>query len=211
MEINHKLVKANSDRGVILLPGISGGVFTSYYNEIEQALNKKGFNFLRFEIWNDSKEIQGLTLNKIYKRLDEAINFMESSGCKKISLLGKSFGGAIALTCKNKEIKSVVAWAPAFSFEENSNLEDIKNKKIKGFKSPSQFKINKQDIKEDIPLLIIHGDKDSIIPLNNSKKIKEKLERLHLKVVKNADHNYSNPEEMKVVAYHTAEFFNKFS
>ena len=141
----HILSRPNkkTDKAVILLPGISGKALTDRYKDLEVALTKSDFYFLRFDLWKSVKELESMTLEEIHQAIDISIKFMQSIGCKRIGFIGKSFGGGILLTYPHKYIKALVLLAPAIGFDKESNINKIKNKFgvfVTSSKGPNLFK-----------------------------------------------------------------------
>jgi hypothetical protein len=60
--------------------------------------------------------------------------------------------------------------------------------KIKGYESAKKIKL---------PALIVHGDKDEAVPVEQSKKTASLIENCGLEIIKGADHRYSNPEHFE--------------
>ena len=61
------------------------------------------------------------------------------------------------------------------------------------------FQVNPKDVsprlaikKSDVPILLIHGDKDSQIPVENSRMIKKTNPSLELLIFPDADHGQSH-------------------
>ena len=59
------------------------------------------------------------------------------------------------------------------------------------------------------PVLIIHGNKDNIVPLAKSRELKKRIKGSKLKVVRNADHHYTTAQTKLVKE--VMMFVNKYS
>lgn len=157
----------------------------------------------------------------------------------RISLLGASFGGGIttlfAATNKYK-INSMCLWNPVLNYEHVFLkpylpwLKDIKEK-IKtdlekqgwtklgrsGFKTGNklfqEMKNSKPFLelnKINCPVLIIHGDKDTKVPYKDSADYLNVFPNAKLITVKNAEHGFHQPLELKIAIDETVNFFSKY-
>lgn len=176
-------------------------------------------------------------LSRVYKEV-------EKRGFNKIGIVGSSFGGAITvLTAKRlgKDVKAVCLWNPVLNFREtfiNPNLpwlkddilrmrEELKEQQWTELPTENRFRIGRKlfeemkgtepyrKIKElEMPVLIIHGDKDAYIPYKHSVKYLENFKNPKgLVKIKGSDHGFSGvgEKEYKRQAYQaTTDFFRKY-
>jgi len=182
-----------SKKAAILLPGVSGKATTdSKYTLLEEKLNQIGIKLIRFDFWNSKEELALLSTEEIQKKVANIIKELKSQGFQSISAIGKSLGGAIALTM-HYDFDKIVAWAPAFSFQKESNFLKTKSKKFSNFKSTSEITINRQDLAHlRCPILIIHGENDEKVSLENSENHILNIKNAKLQIIKGADHSYTN-------------------
>ena len=61
------------------------------------------------------------------------------------------------------------------------------------------------------PTLIVHGDKDKIVPVEQSKKTASLIKNCRLETIEGADHTYSNPEHFEMMLDLISEFIIKNS
>ena len=203
--------KQRSDKAVILLPGISGKALSNRYKNLEVALRKSGFNFLRFDLWKSMKELETMTLKEIHQAIDTSIKFMHLNGCKRIGFIGKSFGGGVLLTHPHKDIKALVLLAPAIGFDKESNINKIKNQKFTKFKSIFDIAISKKELQKiEISTLIIQGTKDDVVPLKNSEKIVKNLPKGTLEKIEGAGHSFDKEGEMEIITSASIGFLRSF-
>tara|TARA_Y100000034_G_C6896283_1_gene413303 strand:- start:473 stop:1117 length:645 start_codon:yes stop_codon:yes gene_type:complete len=189
-----------SDKAVILLPGVSGKALSDRYKDLESALNSAGFSFLRFDIWESVEDLQTKTLQEVYQRIDQAVDYMHSKGYGEISFIGKSFGGGVLLTYPSDKISSTILLAPAIGFSEESNLTTSRTRKLGEFEQLDEIRIAKGDLEKiTYPTLIFHGTKDNVIALENSQNLVKYLSKGKLEVVEGAGHSYDNEGEMEQV------------
>tara|TARA_Y100000310_G_scaffold345697_1_gene468457 strand:- start:5651 stop:6289 length:639 start_codon:yes stop_codon:yes gene_type:complete len=209
MKYEHILAEPENptEKAAILLPGISGKALTDRYSSLESSLISNGISFLRYEAWNSIPDVLEKSLQDVYGSIDEAIDFLESREYKEISFVGKSFGGGTLLSYPSQKIRSLVLWAPFLRFSETSNLKEIRNTKLREIGRLEDIFANKNDIQKiKVPTLIIHGDQDESIPLENSQKILPYLEQGKLEVIEGAGHSYEKPGELDLCDKLTTEF-----
>jgi alpha/beta superfamily hydrolase len=142
-------------------------------------------------------------LNLVVDREDLDIN--------NLSIIGHSFGGLIAMlmTVKNDLVKNVAALCPVANMKAELSSHRAKIILKKGLPFVSGFSMCKAEVEwktltkqydpifyvEKItprPFIIIHGDKDDIIPLTCSKVLFSKaLNSKKLSIVKGANHIFA--------------------
>ncbi len=142
------------------------------------------------------------------------------------SIFATSFGGYISLLCADKLAKMpFVLRAPAVTMPKvllenvlKVTAEDFKTREIIecGFERPiklpysfyeelsSQGKIGEKQI--TLPILIIHGDCDDIVPLSDIEVFAVSQNNVTLQVLHGADHRFKNAGEMERVIDLTKRF-----
>ena len=76
-----------------------------------------------------------------------------------------------------------------------SFYEDFKNNN--GYEAAEKIKI---------PTIIVHGDEDESVPVEQSIKTSQIIENCKLEIVKGADHRYTNPEDFEKMLKLLSEF-----
>ena len=173
---------------------------------------KNGFAVFRFD-FSVSGESEGdsITVKQWVDDLKSAINFVKQKGYSNIGLLGLSLGGLCSILAYNENIKTIVLWEPVTKAKTPTKLKEeiqaelnekgytiIKNKAGKKFKIPKEYliereTINQQEILSKIRclVLIIHGDRDDVVPVDHSREaIKYLPKESKLEVIENADHGF---------------------
>lgn len=150
-----------------------------------------------------------------------------------ISLIGHSRGGGISIikAAKDKRIKSLMLWASVsrldYSWHDKPDYIDLwkKNKVTylingrtkqnmplyfqlyKDFeKNAQRFDIKKNlDEKINIPVLIVHGTKDTAVNESNALLLKEYYDSAHLHLIEEANHVFgaSHPYEASELPFHS--------
>jgi len=164
----------------------------------------KNYNLLFFD-FRAMGESQGKYTTIGYKEtqdLKAAIKYLKTKNIKNIGAIGFSLGAATILMAKSPDIKAIVADSSY------ANLDLMVNALYRQFfflKYPFTFltkilakltlKIDTKDISPEkaikdlqTPILLIHGEKDSQIPVKNSHLLKKANPEAELWIVKNADH-----------------------
>lgn len=193
-------------KAVLIIHGFAGGTYDQEYLANYLELNQK-LDVYSFTLpGHDVKSREKATCTSWIEESEKHLNFLLENGYKTIYLVGHSMGGVIAchLATKYKEVKKIVLAAPAFT-----HLASPKEGGILGAigKSPELIKSYSTDefftrvrklpitaVKEffkliekyqntieeiKIPVMILHGTKDQIVPLTSSQEIFEELPSKH--------------------------------
>lgn len=163
-----------------------------------------------------------VTLTKCVNSLKAAISFVRSRGNYDIGLVGSSFGGLISLIAASQDsmmhelaLKSPVT-EPVEFWKKRLGDKKIQKWKEEGvmhydacgenFELSYDFweDLQTYDTLElakniDCPILIVHGDSDTVVPIKQSQDL-AKIVNSEVKVVKGANHDYAAPahhNEMK--------------
>ncbi len=177
-----------------------------------------------------------MTLTTEQRDLAAAVNFVVKNGYKQIGLLGASFGGghAVFYTAKHQiKLKALCLWNPVLNYDHtflNPYLpwiidrkghmkKDFQEKGWSTYKG-STFMIGKKLFDEmennfphvalkkiTIPTVIIHGDKDTHVPYDDSKEYVTNLKNGQFITVENSDHGFhKNPYKEKAIQASLAFF-----
>lgn len=147
----------------------------------------------------------------------EAVRSLDYIDANNIFLIGASQGGAVsamAAADNAEKIRAVVLLYPAFVIPDDARLamsvftELPDTYKLMGMTIGRAYyeKLADYDIYEDIKgyggdVLIIHGDRDTLVPLSYSKKAVDVYPSAELKVIEGAGHGFSGEAEKKSVEY----------
>jgi esterase/lipase len=167
-----------------------------------------------------------LNTNNQAEDFRDALKWMKEKGIRQFGVVAMSLGPIAVLKNKKlfgKEIKSIVFWCPVTYKKDNyalykfskEQLEELGTKgyithtKVRQGRPRQTFRIDKQIIDErenikreelladiNLPLHIIHGDKDESVPLNWSKESLNYLPKNStLEVINGASHSFRGYEE----------------
>lgn len=172
------------------------------------------------------------------KDLQAAIELVNKD-YKELGLLGASFGGSIGslYISKNKDkFKCLCLWNPILNYDHTfltPTLPWLKDKKEQMKKDLEEkgwteigsrkFKLGKrlfeemkrfypyQSLREiDMPILIIHGDRDTHVSYEDSKKYVDYLKQGKLITIEGAEHGFQdNKEHRERVLEETLKFFRE--
>jgi len=195
---------------ILLLPGASGGAFSDKYKALVDQCLARGFDFLRVQSWNDIEELEQKNIREIQEDIDQAIEFLKASGYTKLFAIGKSFGGGVLLTHVRSEINKMVLWAPAIGATDNSgNLDIKKDIALSKINSLLEITIDKDLLSSiKIPVKIIQGTDDDIVPMENSLKLASFLPFSEVVKIDNMGHTAKTQEEERELINNTINFFD---
>ncbi len=185
-------------KAILIIHGFAGGTYDQEILANYLELNRK-FDVYTFTLpGHDVKSRDKATEEEWIKESERQLNYLIDNGYKKIYLVGHSMGGVIAchLASEHKEVKKLILAAPAFSSfaskEEGGFLNAAMQspKLIKTYSADEFFtRIKKlpisavpefmrlvkdyQDTPEkiDIPVMILNGTKDQIVPIELTRKL----------------------------------------
>ena len=229
-KIKYFFSKKNSQITVIFFHGFMSNMNGKKPMAIQKFCFKHKLNFLRFEYSGHGKSTGNFIEGNISKWTREAILLIKSKtkNDSKLILIGSSMGSWIALNLFShfkKKIKGFVGIASAPEFLErlmwNKFTKEIKKviitKKIYYLKSSGYtYPITKQIILDGrknkvlnnkinlkIPITLLHGSKDKVVPLSFSKKVLNvcKKSKKKLVIIKNGNHSLSRKSDLKKICH----------
>lgn len=191
-------------------------------------MEKNGLATFSFDFFGHGEsegKFEDLTITEGVKDVLAAIEFVKSKGYSNIGLVGSSFGGLASLLAaqKSKDLNTLVLKAPVSNEQHNilarvvgKSLVQIKeqgyseycgrklnysffedSQKIDGYENMDQIKI---------PTLIVHGDADDVVPIEQSKKAASLIKGCKLEIIEGEGHNFSGPGQFEKMVRLIAEF-----
>ena len=222
---------------IIMLHGF-GGTKEEHgrFEEVAKSINRSGFPVFRFDFAGcGESDSQDLSHKSEVEDLNSAIKFLRTQGYKEFGVVGHSMGGLISLKANNEFVKVLVLWSsptqPMNHFLSEKYPEEVvaklvsegkltiptpKNKFQKSFTISKKMieeskNINQEKLFSDIdyPILLIHGDEDRIVPIQQSiDAIQFVSEESELVTLKGAYHNcFTHLKEISELA---STFFNTY-
>lgn len=204
---------------VILCHGFTTSKDNSTNRRLEEILNEKGIATFRFDFFGHGESEGDFAEITVSEGVDDtlrAIEYLKALGYSKIGLFGGSFGGitSIMTASKTKDLNFLALKSPVVNYKERDlivkNKEELEQWKKDGYREYVDGKGNKHKLKytffEDydnndgyevatkiaIPTLIVHGDKDESVPVEQSIKANDILSNGNLEIIPEANHHYSS-------------------
>lgn len=197
---------------VIIGHGVTGNKDRPWAIGLAEALEKSGFNALRFSFSGNGKSggrFEDCTISKELKDLKAVVDAAEEEGYHRICYVGHSMGAAVGVLAalKDVRIELLVSLAGMGSTKEFVEREFADQKPGEGFMWDDQDcplsqafvdDMNKIDNvfakteKIEVPWLILHGDADDVVPVEEGKKMyASAYEPKELVIIPGADHLFS--------------------
>ena len=227
-KIKYLFIKNNSDITVVFFHGFMSDMIGAKPTAIKKFCRKLKLNFLTFEYSGHGRSTGKFIEGNISKWTAEAKQLikLKIKKDKNLIFVGSSMGSWIALNLFSffkKQIKGFIGIASAPEFLEELMWKKftkkikkiIMNKKIYhldhgGFVYPitkqlifdgRKNKVLNNKINLKIPIVLFHGTKDEVVPLNFSKKIFKicKKSKRKLIKIKNGNHSLSRKNDLKKI------------
>lgn len=210
----------------VLCHGFSTGKDGRTYVRLEQILNEKGIAILRFDFFGHGESEGNLAEITVSEAVDDVLNairFVKEAGYRKLGLVGSSFGGIAALIAASQAegLKCLALKSPVSDYLSKliaeRDRQDINEWKQQGHifitdtegkNLPLNYtffedaaKIRGFDVASEVfvPTLIVHGDADESVPVEQSLKLASELSDCRLEIIRDADHRYSRPEDFETM------------
>ena len=218
---------------VVLCHGFSSSKDSKTYTTLSKILNEHNISSFRFDFFGHGESegnFEDVTISKAVDDIINAVKFLRNKSYKKIGLFGSSFGGISSIIAASKldgliflALKSPVSDYTEVKNKENTKkeIEEWKNKGyisylnshgaksrlnysfFEDFKNNNGYEYAK---KINVPTLIIHGDCDETVPIEQSRKTCRLMKKCRLEIIKGADHRYTKPEHFQKVIDLISEF-----
>lgn len=214
------------------------GIFTNLAKELGGAgYNVFRFDF-RGHGESEGNSVDMTIMGEV-KDLEATVKFLQQKGFREFGILGASFGGGpVAFyTAKHQDVvKAIVLWNSLIDYGSLINpvtdwgkrywgkgvLDRVKQFGFTEIGS-SRFKVGRDLINEiktlepwnellktEIPMLFIHGDKDTYVPYGDSDKYAAMMKNAEFVAIKGAEHGFhDNPKHAEQACKTTVEFFLK--
>jgi len=185
------------DCALVFLPGMSGGAHSSRFSFLSQIAHDTGYACARLALWEDSEALNLMTWHEVEAKLTAALDLLVSRGHERIVLIGKSFGGGLALATQHHAVTQKVLWAPAISFvDEQGNIDEVAQTPLGELNDVRDLTIGDAEVTErnvGVAIGIVHGTEDTVVPLSNSQSITKAVNG-ELVTIAGADHSFREHE-----------------
>jgi len=226
---------------VILIHGFTGGTHEVKNRFMCDKLADEGFVAFMFDFYDkpnglSEPKIENTNVTQQVKDTGAAIDFIETFDFvdkNRIGLTGHSLGGMTVVlyaATQDPRIKALVVQSAAADIDKTvvAELFDEEAKK-RGYalldKSWGNVKINysfyedvkKYDVYKEAekiicPTLIFHGDKDEVVPYQQSVELFKhiKVQNKKLEIIKGADHCFYNKPTLSITTNLMIDWFKKY-
>ena len=209
---------------IIMLHGFTSSKKTEKLVTLQKIFDDHDISSLRFDAYAHGESegsFANLTVSEAVADVLSAIRYVNEQGYTKIGLIGSSFGGlaSIMAAAKTNALFVLALFCPVSDYEEvekrrktKAEMEEWRKKgyRIVERKDGQKLKLSYQffeDLKNNraydvahnilIPTLIVHGDADDDVPVEQSMKTAKLIPDCRLEIIKRADHLFSNPEHFQ--------------
>ena len=225
----------NSRRGIILGHCFTCSRHTRILRDLSLALVDEGFKVLRFD-FSGNGQSEGSFSESVYSKqisdMKIAASFMTAEGVSWFGLAGHSMGAMVALLAATEmdNVRAVCTLASKASalhstyFLNESQLHELKNTGRVHFVSrgrnleltddffadAAKYELSKVLPSLVQPWLIVHGDRDEIIPVRDAYRLQQyKPEDTELQIISDADHMFSQDVHRQEVTELVVRWFKK--
>jgi putative redox protein len=227
----------DSSRGIVLGHCFTCSRHTRVLRGISSTLVDEGFKVLRFDFSGNGQSEGSFSESFYSKQITEmkaAVSFMSAQKIPWIGFVGHSMGGMVALLAAAemanvRAVCTLAAKASAldttrwFSQSQRQELERAGRLRFisRGrsleltedfFKDAAQYHL--ADIMASLrqPLLLVHGDQDEIISVQETHKLHQfKPMDTELAIIPGADHMFSQDEHRQQVAELVGQWFTRLA
>lgn len=181
-------------------------------------------------------KFEELTLTGVMNDIESAVKVLQDHLNPNIptSIMAASFGGGLSVywaSRHQKEIRTIVLLNPILDYarrmlftkpywdKDHLTLKGAQNLRKSGWLPHGSFKMGRGLINEllfikpfekiseiTIPILTIHGDKDSMAPFDIAKKYTKANKKSEFVPIKGADHGFTNPDDEEFTHPNTIKF-----
>ncbi len=239
----HKPLVAGKTPTVMICHGLAGHKTGRYriYVSLAKELVKAGITVLRLD-YRGSGDSEGdfvdMTLDSAVSDVLVGLNYLSrlpTVDPNRIGLIGRSFGGAVAIKAASKfgQIKSLALWAPMFNGHQWTDLfKEAQHEDTDEQRREEILRINGQtmglpfvqqffsmSLEKDlqklqhVPLLHIHGENDHVVTVAHAdeyynSRVNAIAETIHYRLPK-ADHDFSRAQDQKTAITQTTQWFGR--
>ncbi|MBM4311998.1 MAG: alpha/beta hydrolase [Deltaproteobacteria bacterium] len=191
---------------VVLCHGLFSSMASEKFTQLAGRLCRSGIAALRFDFSGcgaSTGSIADTTVTRRLQELDAFVRFAESDHRlgRNNGLMGSSLGGFVGLLyAQRRPFNALSVWATPYelsSIRDNIPPHDLARLKPDFFTDAAGCHLDAERI--DIPLQIIHGSRDAIVPVSHAEKLQETAPRVGRPVIiDGADHTISDPQHRSI-------------
>jgi len=230
--ILHRPAGESALGAIILCHGMDSGKDSEKLVSLGRGLATLGFLTLRFDfayVGESSEKFEDITYSGEVEDLRAACSFIRDRFSGGIGILGSSMGGTVALlfAAQDQDIAALVTIAAPLHPEAFPRRilspKGLQKWRDRGFTLYNGRRLN-LTLLEDLekinvvesarkiacPLLIIHGDTDEVVPVEEAHELNACASgKKKLLILKGTDHRLSNPVTMQHAISETLDWFTE--
>jgi pimeloyl-ACP methyl ester carboxylesterase len=227
----------HSSRGVVLGHCFTCSRHTRILQQISQDLARSGFWALRFD-FSGNGQSEGVFSNSTTSRqiseMQAAAAQLTARGVGWLAMAGHSMGASVSVlaAARSPEVRAVCALAgrlsglnPRLFFSENQRREldrtglvrfSSRGRELKltgrFFSDADRFSLPRTIAALTIPLLVVHGDRDTIVPVAEATQARQaNPAAVELDIVPGADHMFSGEALRQSVSARIVGWFSRLA
>ncbi len=231
----HHRPDAPSESGVVLGHCFTCTRHTGILREAGAGLAAAGFHVLRFD-FSGNGQSEGVFIETSYSKyiteMETAANFLKAYGVKWLGLAGHSMGAAVSVLAgvRLSGIRAICAIAgrltgmdPTRIFSLDQRRQYQETGRLKFVSRGRHLELDSRFLNDmlshdmpaavaslSIPLLIVHGTRDEIVPADQALKAQSiNPDHSELVIIPGADHFFSQTEHRDLAARKIAEWFTQ--
>jgi uncharacterized protein len=190
---------------VVLCHGLFSSMASEKFAHLAALLCRSGIAALRFDFSGcgaSTGSIADTTVSRRLQELEAVVGFADSHpelGCDS-ALMGSSLGGFVGLLfAARRPFKALSLWATPHDLaviKDNIPSQELQRLKPDFFTDAAGYRLDARH--SDVPMQIIHGTHDEIVPVSHADKLYSRDNPRHqCVIIQGADHTISNPEHRK--------------
>jgi pimeloyl-ACP methyl ester carboxylesterase len=214
-------LREGGSKGVLMVHGLTGDrEENGHFTQVAEALNAEGYTVINFDLSGRGSSGGQLLIENGVDDVKTALELMREKGVEKIGLYGYSMGGLLSLkTARDEEVEALFLASPVTaSFDlpggeftdlalrftgEVPKIELFQKRKINWISrelSEEFLEVDQEELLSGLgkPVKIVHGDRDLIVDVENSRNARKYLENGGVKIVEGMGHGYSDKQIEKV-------------
>ncbi len=223
LEVKGDLREAEGDKAVVMAHGLTGDRHENgYFDRVAEELNSEGFTVMNIDFSGRGLTPGKLTIENGVDDLVNAIEYIRDLGNSRVGLYGYSMGGLISLrTASRKEVDAMFLTSPVTAsfdlpgglltdillklFDEVPKVELGMERKLNwiGQELADEFlAVDQEELLSGLgtPVKIVHGDRDLIVDVENSRDAERYLEDGEVEIIEGMGHSYSDEEIEELVS-----------
>ncbi len=231
----HRPDQGGGSHGVVLGHCFTCSRHTGILRDLANELSAGGFLALRFD-FSGNGQSQGAFVESTYsKQISEmqvAIDRLKEEGPAWVGLAGHSLGAVVSVltAASDDDVRAVCAFAGRISgltprhFLSGEQIRELEQTGAVHFQSrgralklteeffsdADRFKMPKVVAGLQVPLMVVHGDADDIIPVEEAYKVKDaNPDAVELEIMPGADHMFSDRQQRRKIARRAADWFRR--